>query len=182
MTEGPESLAQLARRSVGAALTQPSTQSLPDAEYAALVTMVDQLRRGYPHQDLADSLETLTRGYELVATEYGLAAVEEALLIRYTRQKFFPHPSELREELESMKASERKAILAANPFRPCGLCEGGFVRVNADGTPFRGGSPAKTRLEECTCRVEWRRRVRGEVQPTITAAEAYRRRRRDLFA
>jgi hypothetical protein len=50
--------------------------------------------------------------------EFSLPRVQKALESFLTRQRFFPHPSQIREVLESMMAKERRDELAANRYAP----------------------------------------------------------------
>jgi hypothetical protein len=167
-TEHPRELALSRNETAG--LMRPSRECLPDAEYRELVLMVSQLRRAFPHQDLADSLEILTRGFEILAVRHGMRRVREALetLLVEPGRRFFPLPGELSEVLQAMKEAERRQILRDHPFVPCGRCDRGIVLVDLDGTAYdakRGGPVA---MKDCACKIAWRQTIKaaGE-QPAV---------------
>jgi hypothetical protein len=81
-------------------------------EHQQLTTLCEQMQAHYPHQEFAD--ETV-KGYlfdlERLAVLHGLDVLRVALLNLRLRpgQKFFPHPSEVAEEIEQMLEADREA-------------------------------------------------------------------------
>lgn len=175
-----ESIAQVARTPGSRLTVRQSEAQLSNGEFTALATLVDQMAAAYPHQELGESLPILLRGYEMLAIEFGLRRVRDALEMLLTSRKFFPHPAELREAIEAVKETERRQILADNPWTPCEQCSAhvpGMIPVNADGSRWTFSRervrPAAYRV--CQCKTEWRRRVQellGEApQPQRSIAD-----------
>jgi hypothetical protein len=82
-------------------------------------SLLSQMGAGFPAQEQhPDTAEIFQYGMEILAAEFGLAKVQVALEKFLTRQKFFPHPSEVREELEAMAEKERMA----NRYQPDPAC------------------------------------------------------------
>jgi len=158
-----ESIGQLARTQGSALTRRPSDERLSGAEFAKLATLTEQMAAAYPHQELGESLEVLLRGYELLALEFGTLAVRDALERALTHQKFFPHPSEIREAIEMAAKQAREQQAAADPWVPCGSCMDSWRPVNADGTPWDGHGPH--RMQRCSCFTSWQRRRKGSSLP-----------------
>jgi len=156
---------ELALRTEAAGLMRPSRECLPDVGYSELVRMVDQLRRAFPHQDLGDSLEMLTRGFEILAVRYGLRMVRDALetLLVEPGRRFFPLVGELSEALSKMRQAERRRILRENPFTPCGRCDDGILVVREKDGPVS--------MRDCGCRIAWRRRISTAAGEEVTPAD-----------
>lgn len=165
---------KLARVQQEFALTRRRSDAQLSAEDGQeLAILTEQMAAAYPHQELAESLEILMRGFEILALEFGIRGVRDALEAALTRQKFFPHPSEIREAIKAMKAAKKSQVFVDNPFVPCGRCDEGYVRVNRDGTPWDGrNSPAATAMRECSCRVAWREKLQRLMGPDKVEAAA----------
>jgi hypothetical protein len=87
------------------------------------------------------------RATETLVEEFSLPRVQKALESFLTRQRFFPHPSQIREVLESMRAKERRDELAANRYAPDPKCDhvpGGLFRRTEGG------------MARCDCWQRWK--------------------------
>jgi hypothetical protein len=83
--------------------------------------------------------------YTDLAMRYSLPQLEIALRVFLTRQKFFPHPAEVAEELEAM-SKKAKAEVKLPPLG-CNLCHDGgwapgYILRLCDG---------KREVKECAC-------------------------------
>jgi hypothetical protein len=87
------------------------------------------------------------RGIEELVKEFGFSAVRKDLERRLTRTKFFPHPSEVREELEAMTTKRREEESKENPYivdPECKHVPGGYWQKAADG------------MVRCACWKRWK--------------------------
>jgi hypothetical protein len=123
---------------------------LNDAQLEQLDQLNRQMQAYYPHQEFAE--ETI-RGFqfdlERLAVMYGVYRLQTALLnIRIKPgQKFFPHPSEVSEELEALVKKEKQEAREANPYVPCGRCVSGMI------LEFRNDGRFAVR---CACWTAWK--------------------------
>ncbi len=110
-----QAIRELALRTGMNELARPSIKCLPNEAYSELVILMDQLRKAYPHQDLAESLEMITRGYEILAAEHGIGRLTEALesLLVEPGRRFFPLPADAAEKLEEIRVAERTQFAKA---------------------------------------------------------------------
>jgi hypothetical protein len=111
----------------------------------------------YPHQEFDDdTVEGFQFDMERLAARYGMHRMRTVLLAIRIRpgQRFFPHPSQIAEELEELMAKERQELLKAHPFKPCSRCMEGMLveEVERDGKWRR-------EARECECKRQWRRDV-----------------------
>lgn len=67
-----------------------------------LTTLVDKMLHRWPHQDQGETIEEFLEDFEHLALKYSLQKVEEAItaLRIDPKQKFFPRPDEVAEEME----------------------------------------------------------------------------------
>jgi hypothetical protein len=89
------------------------------------------------------------RGIETLVLEFGLQAVRAELERRLTRTSFFPHPSEVRKELEGMAKQEQAANkFQADPNCECGKLQKGYAWVtDKDGDRVIGRCPCFKRWQ-----------------------------------
>lgn len=135
-----------------------SVRRLSPALKQQVGSLLDQMTAAFPSQELhPDTARMYQHGAEMLAEEFGIARVQTALESFLTRQKFFPHPSEIREALEAMVAKERNEQRAGNPYIPdpnCNHREAGWVRTkDVDGDDV---------MSRCECWKAWK-----GVQPTV---------------
>jgi hypothetical protein len=129
----------------------------------------------YPNQNLTASLPGITSDLEILAGRFGFSQVEIAIKeLRITPgQKFFPHPSEVAEEIQ--RAQARKKSQPHNgrtEFIPCEVegCEDG-IRVGPGGA------------KDCTCLNKWRIENGIELpQPPSQWSRSWRGGRAERFA
>lgn len=75
-----------------------------------MTTLCKQMQAHYPHQEFAtETIEGYLFDFERLAVLYGIQLVEVALLNLRIRPgvRFFPHPSEVAEEIEVQRDKER---------------------------------------------------------------------------
>jgi hypothetical protein len=133
------------------ALMRPEQQLAP-AQKLQIGELLANMVAAYPHQDMAESMPMYQRGWERLAVEFGTGPLEQALEFMLTLQKFFPHPSEVREVLDEMAKKEQAKVQAQLPRIGCDICKDqdgltgliGFVLVDR---PGRGRA-----VEPCECR------------------------------
>lgn len=129
-----------------------SVRRLSPALKLQVGSMLDQMTAAFPSQELhPDTARMYQRGAETLAEEYGIARVETALESFITRQKFFPHPSEIREVLEVMAAKERTEKQAANPYIPDPNCN-----HNAPGWKRTKDVDGDDVMSRCDCWKAWK--------------------------
>ena len=113
-----------------------SVRRLSPALKQQVGSLLDQMTAAFPSQELhPDTARMYQHGAEMLAEEYGINRVQQALESFLTRQKFFPHPSEIREALEAMAAKERTEERAKNVYIPnpdCAHVSGGFWKRTRD--------------------------------------------------
>jgi hypothetical protein len=98
------------------ALTLSATR-LDEASKLQVGELLGQMAAAFPSQEEhPDTAQMYQHGIELLASEFGIASVQTALESFLTRQKFFPHPSEVREALEAMATKAREDARKANPY------------------------------------------------------------------
>ena len=141
---------------LNAALQQSGARRLSSSESIALTSMVGQMIAYYPHQEMAAEtvagyMHDLTR----LAVKHGLPAVKTALAALRLRpgQKFFPHPSEVSEELEAMETRERLAARAANPYVQDPNCN----HISVEGLAWVRNKDGDRVLGRCACWKQWKR-------------------------
>jgi hypothetical protein len=114
--------------------------------------MLGQMAAAFPSQEShPDTALMYQHGVELLTSEFGIASVQAALESFLTRQKFFPHPSEVREALEAMATKARELARQQNPYVPDPTCKhvlpGQAWVLDKDGDRVIG---------ECECHRRWR--------------------------
>jgi hypothetical protein len=151
-----EQTAKLAVQASGEsnAALQRSSGSLSAKEAREVAMLMGQMIAYYPHQEMG---EETVQGYKhdltRLAANYGLTTLKAALLNLRIRpgQKFFPHPSEVAEELEAMATKAKAQARAANPYVPDPQCKhvlpGQAWVIDKDGDRVIG---------ECECHRRWR--------------------------
>jgi hypothetical protein len=85
---------------------------LSDSELQHLVSLCRQMQAYYPHQEFArETVDGYLFDFERLAVMHGLDRLEQAFLnLRVRRgQKFFPHPTEVAEEIEATMDADRAA-------------------------------------------------------------------------
>jgi hypothetical protein len=150
------SLQQIAASSTALARRE---QRLDEAQIVQVGELMANMIAGYPHQSLGMAMEVYQMAFEQLTLEFGMENLETALRSFLTHQKFFPHPSEVREVLEEMaakvKAKAKADLLAKLPKIGCEKCQGedgfaaGLVMVSKPGQPRM--------VDECECKLAWRR-------------------------
>jgi hypothetical protein len=119
--------------------------------------MMAQMTAHYPHQELAEeTLMSYTHDLARLAQQHGLLAVKTALLVIRIRpgQKFFPHPTEVAEELEAMATKRRDEERKENPYIVDSACDhvpGGYWQKAADG------------MVRCACWRRWKESTKPPV-------------------
>jgi hypothetical protein len=130
----------------------PFVRQLSPALKLQVGMLLDQMAGAFPAQELHPDTATMYQhGVETLVAEYGMPMVQEALQRFLTRQKFFPHPSEVREELEAMATKAREQARQQNPYVPDPQCKhvlpGQAWVIDKDGDRVIG---------ECECHKRWR--------------------------
>ena len=77
-----------------------------------MVTLCQQMQSYYPHQEFArETIDSFLFDLERLAVTYGLDRLQQAFLnIRLRRgQKFFPHPTEVLDEIEANVEADQHA-------------------------------------------------------------------------
>jgi len=101
-----------------------------------------------------------------LVTKYSLVMVRDALLRIRLRpgQKFFPHPTEVAQELETMAEAGRLQRLKDHPYVPCAgekHYDGGLV--------VRFDKERNRVMRECACKKQWseeHRALAGQTKET----------------
>lgn len=106
------------------ALRRPERQ-LSEAQIVQVGELMANMMAGYPHQALEMAAEVYQMAFEDLAKMYGLQELQSALRLFLTHQKFFPHPSEVREVLEDMANKAKAAAIKALPKIGCPKCHDG---------------------------------------------------------
>lgn len=134
------------------AVTLVSDRSLTVESLRQLGLMLQQMSAAFPHQEVPpETAEVFYMTFEDLAIQYGMKSLETALRSFLTRQKFFPHPSEVAEVLEEMKQKSNTERMASLPKIGCEKCgpEGsdfpGYVYVEKPGFPRA--------VTDCACRI-----------------------------
>lgn len=124
---------------------------LDEAQIVQVGDLFANMITGYPHQALEMAADVYQMAFEDLARLYGMQQLETALRSFLTLQKFFPHPSEVREVLDEMAKKEQARVQAALPKLGCEVCQDqvgnliGFVLVE---------KPGYGRVvEPCQCRI-----------------------------
>lgn len=133
--------------SSGAALV--SKTSLNVESLRQLGRMLQQMTAAFPHQEVPpETAEVFFATFETLAIQHGMKNLETALRSFLTRQKFFPHPSEVSEVLDEMEKKAKAGMLASLPKLGCELChEKGW----ADGWVLVLDAGGNRRVKECEC-------------------------------
>jgi hypothetical protein len=145
----------VAQQSVESSAASPqSTGRLNSSDGRELATMVGQMVAYYPHQEMgAETVAGYMHDLSRLAMKHSLPAVKTALLTLRIRpgQKFFPHPSEVAEELEAMATKAREEARTQNPYVPDPECKhllpGQAWVVDKDGDRVLG---------RCECWKRWK--------------------------
>lgn len=142
--------------------TRPSRE-----ETMQLQNLLRQMQAAFPHQETAPETAKIWRlAVEDLVAEFSLLQVEAALRTFLTHQKFFPHPSEIREELEAMKTKQLAAERAKLPKVGCDACDGSGLVFG-----IRSGERC---ARACACLLAYRRAKAG-VQPAPAAHDGKRK-------
>jgi hypothetical protein len=148
------SLQQIAASSTALARRE---QRLDEAQIVQVGELMANMIAGYPHQSLGMAMEVYQMAFEQLTLEFGMANLETALRSFLTHQKFFPHPSEVREVLEEMaakvKAKAKADLLAKLPKIGCEKCQDG----GAPGLVIVQNPGQDRFAQECECKLAWRR-------------------------
>ena len=94
-------------------------QRLDGAELEQFNLLMEQMWAYYPHQEfLQETVDGFEFDMERLALRFGMLPLREVLLGLRLRegQKFFPHPTEVLEELEAMATKAQQVAHAANPY------------------------------------------------------------------
>ena len=122
-----------------------------DSDSQQLVELMAQMAAHYPHQDIGPAAESFLFDMQRLRQKHGVQSVKTALLALRIRpgQKFFPHPSEVAEELEAMEAkSAQYNKFQADPACECRKLQKGFTWViDKDGDRVIGRCPCFKRHE-----------------------------------
>ncbi len=136
------------------ALALPGTQQLSRDSLVQLGTMLRQMSAAFPHQEYdSETTKVFLLTFEDLAMEYGMQSLETALRSFLTRQKFFPHPSEVREVLDEMATKAKQKATAALPKVGCPKCH----EQPAAGYIWHKNEKGDTYVTECDCLLERRR-------------------------
>ena len=137
------------RSAESSALALPGTQQLSRDSLMQLGTMLRQMSAAFPNQEYdEETTQIFLLTFEDLAMKYGLKSLEAALRGFLTRQKFFPHPAEVAEELEAMATKAKAAAVKKLPSLGCNLChDGGW----ADGWIVVTQQDGKRLVKECEC-------------------------------
>lgn len=135
------------------AVEPASARSLSVESLRQLGLMLQQLSAAFPHQEVApETAEIFFATFESLAIQHGMKNLETALRSFLTRQKFFPHPSEVSEVLDEMAKKKQHEAAKSLPPIGCGLC------LDADQNGFAGFVYVKqptglTFVKPCECRL-----------------------------
>lgn len=139
------------------ALALPGMQRLTRDSMVQLGTMLRQMSAAFPHQEYdGETTKVFLMTFEDLALEFGVPNLEQALRRFLSRQKFFPHPAEVREVLEEMKQKAQSELNRALPKIGCDKC----MQTGEDGLPHglegfiyvqRPGQPQF--VKPCECRL-----------------------------
>lgn len=124
---------------------------LDEAQIVQVGELMANMMAGYPHQALKMAAEVYQMAFEDLAKLYGIQQLETALRSFLTLQKFFPHPSEIREVLEEMAKKDHAKMLAGLPKLGCDACND----QNTPGLLFVKQPDGKQFFKHCDC---WIRR------------------------
>lgn len=125
---------------------------------AQLASLVEQMTAGFPHQEWeADTMKIWRLGFEELVRRHGIEQLRVALQSFLTRQKWFPHPSEVSEVLDEMATKRAAAARKALPKIGCDVCANeigmrGYLVEQHPGQPRY--------LRPCACRIEYEKAKR----------------------
>jgi hypothetical protein len=145
------------------ALALPGTRQLNRDSLLQMGAMLRQMSGAFPHQEYdEETTKIFLLTFEDLALEYGLPPLEVALRRFLTRQKFFPHPSEVREELDVMAKKAKQEAQKQLPPLGCEECmpSGEGYRGLVLATDEKGFRCVKA----CACRLR-RNRAKAGMQP-----------------
>jgi hypothetical protein len=129
-----------------------SVRRLSPALKLQVGSLLDQMTAAFPSQELhPDTARMYQHGAEMLAEEYGINRVQTALESFLTRQKFFPHPSEIREVLEAMAVRERTEEREKNPYIPDPNCD-----HNSPGWKRTKDADGDDVMSRCDCWKSWK--------------------------
>lgn len=141
------------RQTTGLALALPRREPpLSVAQIEQVGELMANMMAAYPHQALEMAAEMFQLAFEDLARTHGIQALETALRWFLTRQKFFPHPSEVSEVLEAMAKQKKKEMAKALPPLGCLQC------LDGEGVGLKGyvieQPPGRPRfVKACECRL-----------------------------
>jgi hypothetical protein len=152
------------------AISKPTAGSWRPAEITQLDRMLVESMAYYPHQELGELTQQQYREeFRRMAEEHGLISLRVALLNvrrRLGRAAFFPHPSEIEEELMGIakrRAATRQSTL---PKFGCELCADGL----APGLRYVRAEDGSRAMYPCECM--WRRRAAAKLANVQAAHDA----------
>lgn len=138
-----------------AALT-PSVARLSAVQRRQVGNLLANMAAGYPHQEeTSETAEVYQLAFEDLAMEFGMPMLERSLRGFLSRQKFFPHPSEVRVELDEMAKKAKAEAAKGLPKVGCEVCmpEGnGFA-----GTILKLNTANEREAHDCECLLAHRR-------------------------
>lgn len=107
-------------------LARPGNKRLTRDSIVQLGTMLRQMSAAFPHQEYdPETTKVFLLTFEDLAMEFGVKNLEVALRWFLSRQKFFPHPAEVREELEEMAKKTKAEQAKSLPKIGCPKCHDG---------------------------------------------------------
>lgn len=137
-------------------LALPGTRQLTRDSLLQLGTVLKQMSGAFPHQEYdVETTKIFLLTFEDLALEYSVTMLETSLRGFISRQKFFPHPSEVREVLEDMAKKAKAKKLQGLPKVGCEICGDGnglVMGLDASGERF---------AKACECLKAYRRAKRA---------------------
>jgi hypothetical protein len=105
------------------ALQRQSHASLTDSDTNQLATLMTQTKNNYPGQEIPEeTLEMWVLAWMALAQKYGIAALRRALQTHMTASRFFPHPADLREQIEAARPTRSDVFVPLARWETAKLC------------------------------------------------------------
>jgi len=151
-----ESLAEISlRQTSGSALALlQRAPRLDEAQIVQVGELMANMMAAYPHQALELAAEVYQMAFGDLARLHGIQHLREAMRWFLTGQKYFPHPSEVREVLEEMAKKAKAAKVLNLPKVGCLKCYDGGWTAGYIRLPDVNGAP---QIKVCDCLLEYRR-------------------------
>ncbi len=157
-----QELREIAQRRESSAMSTRSQQQLSVVATTAFDLSLMRMAAHYPHQELGEMTADVYReAFRELAQRHGVATLEQAFAALRLKpgQKFFPHPTEVAEELEAMKEAKSQEDVKAHPYTPCNRrdlmhngahaeCHDGLMLYKENGYNI---------AQVCECKRQWRR-------------------------